>query len=126
MSQLVLLGAFALLDDRLCAEYEVVTKALLKEPENTFQLMELKKTGEKIIEQTLPMLEMAVKNETSKMIYLVEQTSISPHDINLNINTLRFLYKIPDVLVKHAWLVEKYSDKFRDLLNVSVIFYVWI
>ncbi|ESN93529.1 hypothetical protein HELRODRAFT_194054 [Helobdella robusta] len=106
--------------EKLCAEHEQLMGALLQKPENTLELMEFKKNGEKIIDHQLPAIEQAVKNETAKMIYLVEQTTISPYDIALNINTLRFVYRVPEVLIKHAYIVEKQTELFQEQLQENL------
>ncbi|KAA0715776.1 Dynein heavy chain 7, axonemal [Triplophysa tibetana] len=104
-------------NEKLCEEYEKISKKALSSPSNTQELMELKVYVEKVETKEMPLLELKLHESNSQLCFLVDYVTFSLTDTRLNSETFQSHARMPAVFDQHRQIIKEKTGQFQDGLK---------
>ncbi|CAI8004188.1 Dynein heavy chain 7, axonemal [Geodia barretti] len=105
------------LNQQLRKEYEAIADKALTTPTDTEHLMALKEEMSAATEKTLPQLETRVIEARHRVEFLLEHTTVSHSEVKLNVDTFRWLERIPPILEEHNDIITRSRKEKEDALK---------
>ncbi|CAK6963682.1 dynein axonemal heavy chain 7 [Scomber scombrus] len=112
------------INKKLCNEFEKIAEKALSTPPETQQLMELKAFMNKVETTEMPLLEQRLAESNKQLCFLIDLVSLSPLDMELNKQTIRWLQRMPSIFNKHQQIVTAKTEQYQRSLQMRLEHFV--
>ncbi|KAM7380824.1 hypothetical protein PAMP_004096 [Pampus punctatissimus] len=112
------------INKKLCNEFEKIAEKALSTPPDTQKLMELKAYMNKVETTDMPLLEQRLTDSNTQLCFLMDFVSLSPSDMELNKQTIRWLKRMPSIFKEHQQIITEKTEQYQNCLKLCLEHFV--
>uniref|UniRef100_G3NCJ3 Dynein axonemal heavy chain 7 n=1 Tax=Gasterosteus aculeatus aculeatus TaxID=481459 RepID=G3NCJ3_GASAC len=102
----------------LCDEFEKIAEKALTTPTDTQKLIELKAFISKVRTTEIPLLERRLAKSATQLVSLMDVTTLSPLDEELNNKAFHWLNRMPSIFKEHQQIITETAEQYQSGLKL--------